>query len=301
MNRHLAFPFLTLSDAAVEASPWSWSVNGGEWNPADDYLPDWDAASVIGLRRAVSVDPDIAADDLGVSADRLRLSLGVRIGTGAGRLPRLILERHRRPLKPGTWQEQFDLEVAGERLSLVLDVQSQVVLSGPVEDGGPLSPHRNADRLWTDSLRIQLEGEEPRFPIEIVDMRTLLGNSTPASTPWYLQWSPLDWNRDFHGAARLYLNSEYADLIERVEQHDGPTLQVLLADIMSQICGRLLMDPEAAEILAHAEPGSLGAQANAWLQKAWPEKDAAFTRSVLDSQPGKFRAALLALAELGEA
>ena len=301
MNRYFAFPFLTLSDAAVEAAPWSWSLNGGEWSPADDYLPDWDAASVIGLRRTVNVDPGIAADDLGVSSDGLRLSLGVRIGTGAGRLPRLILERHHRSLEPGTWQVEFDLEVAGEGLSLVLDVQSQVVLSGPIEGGGPLSPRRNADRVWADSLRIRLEGEEPRFPIEIVDMPRLLGNSTAASTPWYLQWSPLDWNRDFHGATRLFLNSEQTDFIERIEQHDGPTLQVLLADIMSQICGRLLMDPEAEEIVAHAEPGSLGAQATAWLQKAWPEKDAAFVRSVFDSHPGTFRAAFLSLAELGEA
>ena len=300
MDRRFAFPFLTLSDTAVEATPWSWSLNGGEWSSAEDYLPDWDATSVIGLRRTVSVDPAIASDDLGLSADRLRLSVGIRIGTGAGRLPRLVLERHCSRLQPSTWQKQFDLEVAGERLSLVLDVQSQVVLSGPAEDGGPLSPNRNADRLWADSLRIRLEGEEPRFPIEIVDMRTLLGNSTPASAPWYLQWSPLDWNRDFHGATRLYLNSEHAEFIERVEQHDGPTLQVLLADIMSQICGRLVMEPEAEEILAHAEPGSLGSQATAWLQKAWPQKSAAFIRSVFDSQPGKFRAAFLSLAELGE-
>ena len=301
MNRRFAFPFLTLSDAAIAAGPWSWSLNGGEWSPAQDYLPDWDAACVIGLRRTVSVDPAIAANDLGVSTDRLRLSLGVRLGTGAGRLPRLILERRRHALKPDTWQEQFDLEVPGERLSLVLDVQSQVALSGPVEDCGPLSPRRNAERLWADSLRIRLEGEEPRFPIEIVDMRTLLGNATPASTPWYLQWSPLDWNRDFHGATRLYLNGEQADFIERVEQHDRATLQVLLADIMSQICARLIMDPEAEEIMADAEPGSLGAQATAWLQKAWPEKDAAFVRSVFESHPGTFRATFLSLAELGEA
>lgn len=301
MNRHLAFPFLTLSDSAVETGPWFWSLNGGEWSPADDYLPHWDAACVIGLRRTVSVDPAIAADDLGVSADSLRLSLGVRIGTGAGRLPRLILARHHRDLKPDAWQERFEFEVTGEGLSLVLDLQSYVVLSAPLEDGGPLSPRRTADRLWADALRIRLEGEEPRFPIEIVDMRTLFGNSILASTPWYLQWSPVDWNRDFHGAARLYLNSEQTDFIERVMQHDGSTLQVLLADIMSQICARLLTDFEAEDILAAAEPGSLGSQATAWLQKAWPEKDAAFIRSVLDSHPGKFRAAFLALAELGEA
>ena len=301
MNRHLAFPFLTLSDTAVEAGPWSLSLNGGEWSLAGDYLPDWDAASIIGLRRAVRVDPAIAAEDLGVGSESLRLSLGVRIGTGAGRLPRMILERHHRELKPGAWQEHFEFDVPGERLSLVLDVQSQVMLSGPLEGGRPLSPRRTADRLWADSLRIRLEGEEPRFPIEIVDMRTLLGNSMSASTPWYLQWSPLDWNRDFHGAVRLYLNGEQKDFIERVERHDGPTLQVLLADIMSQICERLLLDHEAEEILAAADPGSLGAQATAWLQTAWPGKDAAFIRSVLDSHPGTFRAVFLSLAELGEA
>ena len=300
MNRRLAFPFLTLSDAALEVDPWSWSLNGGEWSPADDYLPDWDAASVIGLRRKLSVDPAVAEDDLGVSTEDLRLSLGVRVGTGAGRLPRLILERHWAALKPGTWQGEFDLEIGGEGLSLVLDLQTQVVLTGPIANGGPLSPCRTADRLWVDSLRIRLEGEEPRFPTEIVDMHTLLGNSIPASTPWYLQWSPLDWNRDFHGAARLYLNSERTDFIERVEQQDAATLQVLLADVMSQICERLLTDPEAEGILAAAEPGSLGAQATAWLQKAWPDKDAGFLRSVLDSHPGTFRAAFLALAELGE-
>ena len=301
MNRRIAFPFLTLSDAAVNAAPWSCSLNGGDWSLAGDFLPDWDAASLIRFRRTVRLDPLIAADDLGVIPENLRLSLGVRVGTGPGRLPKLILLRDCRKLTASTWQEEFDIEVTGEQLSLVLDVQTQVALAAPLKDCRPLSPQRIADRLWSDTLRIRLEGEEPRFPIEVVDMRTLLGNTTPASTPWYLQWSPLDWNRDFHGAARLYLNKDLPDFIERIEQHDGPTIQALLADVMGQICERLLIDPEAEEIMAGSEPGSLGAQATAWLHKAWPEKDTAFIRSVLESHPGTFRAAFLALADLGEA
>ncbi len=301
MNKRVAFPFLTLSDAAVEATPWVFSLNGGDWNPAGDFLPDWDAASAIRFRRAVRLDPLVAADDLGVMADNLRLSLGVRVGTGPGRLPRLILSRSRRELKAATWRDELDIEITGERLSLVLDLHTQIVLADPLKDCTPLSPQRIADRLWSDTLRMRLEGEEPRFPIEITDMRTLLGNAAAASTPWYLHWSPIDWNRDFHGAARLYLNKDHIDLIERIEQHDGPTLQFLLADVMSQICERLLIDPEAEDIMVGAESGSLGAQATAWLHSLWPGKNASLIRLVLESYPGTFRAAFLALADLDEA
>lgn len=301
MNRHVAFPFLTLCDAAVDAAPWSYSLNGADWRPAGHFLPDWDAASVIRLRRAVRLDPLIAADDLGVPPENLRLSLGVRIGTGAGRLPRLILIRDCRELTAASWGDEFDIEVTGAQLSLILDVQTEIVLTAPLQDCKPLSPQRTADRLWFDTLRIRIEGEEPRFPIESVDMRRLLGSTTAASTPWYLQWSPTEWNRDFHGATRLYLNKNSVDFIERIEKDDGPTLQALLADVMGQICERLLIDPEAEEIMTGSEAGSLGAQATAWLHKAWPEKDTRFIRSVLESHPGRFRAAFLALAELGEA
>ena len=277
------------------------SLNGGDWGLAGDFLADWDAASLIRFRRKVRLDPGIAASDLGVIPKNLRLSLGIRIGTGPGRLPRMIIIRDCRELSADKWQEEFDFEVAGYRLSQVLDVQTQVLLAAPLEDCKPLSPRRIADRLWSDTLRVRLEGQEPRFPIEIADMQTLLGNTTAASMPWYLHWSPLDWNRDFHGAARLYLNKDLTDFIERIERHDGPTLQVLLADVMCQICERLLIDSEADDIMTGSEPGSLGAQATSWLHKVWPEKDAAFIRSVLESHPGRFRAAFLAMAELSEA
>ena len=300
MNRRIAFPFLTLSDAAVDAGPWRLSLNGGDWSKPGDHLADWDAASPIRIRRTVRLDTVIAANDLGIAPDQLRLSLDVRVGTGTGRLPRLILSRHSHELSADRTQGEFDLEVTGERLSLVLDLQTQIVLASTPPDHAPLSPRRVADRVWYDTLRIRLEGEEPRFPIEIVDIGTLLGNTIPSSTPWYLQWSPLDWDRDFHGAARLYLNKDETDLIERIEQQDGPTLQVLLGDVMSQICERLLNEIEAEEIMAGAEPGSIGAQATAWLHKAWPGKDAAFMCSILVSRPGMFRAALLSLAEVGE-
>ena len=118
------------------------------------------------------------------------------------------------------------------------------------------------------------------------------------AAPWYLHWSPRDWNRDFHGAVRLYLNMDEPEFLERIEAEDPQTLQVVLADIMSQICERFVSDGDiAAEEL---EPGSLGFQATTWLRKAWPDKDVGFIRSVLENRPGAFRSAFLALAELGD-
>ena len=301
MNRRIAFPFLTLSDEAVDAAAWSCSLNDGAWVTAGDFLPDWDADSVIRCRRRVSIDPQIAANDLNLGPEKLRLAIAIRVGTGQGRLPRLILSQEFRELAADTWQEEFDFEIAGERLSLVLDLHTQVMLAIPLEGCNQLAPQRVADRLWSDTLRTRLEGEEPRFPIEITDMRTLPGIADTFSPPWYLHWSPMDWNRDFHGAARLYLNKEHADLIKRIEEHDGPTLQVLLADVMTQICERLVNDPEADDIMSGGEPGSLGNQAATWLEKAWPGKDATFVRYLLENRPGAFRAAFLALAEFDEA
>ena len=298
MNRRIAFPFLTLSDAAVQSEPWHISLNGGDFKPAGGFVPDWDAASEIRIRRSLRIEPHIASDDLGITVGNLRLALGVRIGTGSGRLPRLILLQECRRLKPGSWREEFDLQVPGDRLSLVLDVQTQVQLAAVPANGGELSARRVASRLWSETLRIRLEGEEPRFPMEVADLRELLGNTPAAAAPWFLHWSPRDWNRDFHGAARLYLNGDQSDFIKRIEEHDGPTLQVLLADVMGQICERLINDPDAADVMSGAEPGSLGAQATSWLGTIWPGKDAAFVRSVLEQRPGRFRAAFLELAEL---
>ena len=174
-------------------------------------------------------------------------------------------------------------------------MQTQVLLAAVPADGGELSARRVASRLWSDTQRILLEGEEPRFPMEVADFRALLGNAPAAAAPWLK-----DWNRDFHGAARLYLNGDQSDFIKRIEEQDGPTLQVLLAEVMGQICERLINDPEADDVMSGAEPGSLGAQATSWLDTIWPGKDAAFVRSVLEQLPGQFRAAFLELAELGE-
>lgn len=301
MNRRVAFPFLTLSDSAVTATPWQASLDDGDWMPTVDHLPDWDPSSTLRFRRTIGLEPQVAVHDLSIPQDKLQLAISIRIGTGQGRLPRMVLARHRHVLEQDVWEHEFEIEIPGRHLSVVIDLLTEVTLAGSLASAASLSPRTTGDRLWSECTRLRLEGEEPRFPIETVDLSALLGNTVAASAPWHLHWSPREWDRDFHGAVRLYLNEKADEFLARVESQDGPTLQVLLADVMGQICERFIRDPEAEEMMEAAEPGSLGAQSVTWLQKAWPGKDAAFIRAFLESRPGVFRAAFLALAELGDA
>ena len=298
MNRRIAFPFLTLSDSAIEARPWLIALDAGDPEKAGEFLAHWDRSTKLTLQRTLRVNLDVAAVDLGIPLEALRLAVVTRIGTGSGKLPRLIVHTDRRDVCQRKPEARIHLQVEGERLSTVLDLFTEVVLASAPAEFGQLSPKHVGDRLWCRRQRTRLEGEEPRFPLEVVNLRDILGDVPAAAAPWYLHWSPHDWARDFYGAMRLFLNSNCEEVVVRVESRDPLTLQAILADVMSQVCERLLAESEPDAVIAQCEPGSLAAQAGQWLKLAWPGHDAAFARAMLVDRPREFRATLLAVAKV---
>jgi len=301
MNRRIAFPYLTLSEASTTVSCWQVSLNGGPSVPAEDYLPHWDAASTITAYRHIRVDMPLAMTELAADNGDLGMAVRVQIGTGAGRLPQQLVKVDSQDLTASNGNIHVAIEIPGEYLSTILDLFTEIIVTSGPSNASLITPSSPGDRLWQDRLRIRIEGVEPRFPIEVTDFQCLLGHIPAAESPWYLHWSPQDWSRDFHGAIRLFLNRNSEQLIERVEQQDGPTLQALLADIMSQVCERFVADHDDQGAIDAYESGTLGAQATAWLQQSWPGRDFGFTRSLLQNRPGEFRSAFLALAETREA
>ncbi|MCW1401597.1 hypothetical protein OKA06_04385 [Novosphingobium sp. MW5] len=297
MSSRVAFPFLTLGEKTVAADSWMLVLDDGEQAPAEDYLSDWDYASRISLQRAVSIDRDRAAMDLGIEQDDLRLALCVRVGTGAGRLPRSIISQQLRSFDEGADTVVLDLEVPGQVLSSVLDLMTEIVIEQAPARSGALSPSKSCERVWHDTHRVRLEGEEPRFPIEVADFANLLAGGIAGSAPWYVHWSPSDWSRDFHGSLRLFLNRDHPAFIERVQKGDPETLRAIMADVMGQVCERFVSLDECKALAPAFEPGSLGAQAVSWIRAAWPDRDINFVQSQLKSRPGTFRAAMHALAE----
>lgn len=297
MKSRVAFPFLTLSDNAVDAGSWMLRLNDNEQVPAGDYLPDWDYASRISLQRTVSVKKELAAAELAIPGSNLALSLCIRAGTGVGRLPRSFISQQEHPFGDGTDTIVIDLEIPGNELSSVLDLRTEIVLANSPSDPGPLSPSKPYERVWSETHRVRLEGEEPRFPIEVADFGNLLSGSIAVSAPWYVHWSPGDWSRDFHGSMRLYLNKNHSSFIERVTEGDPETLRAIMADVMGQVCERFLELDDCETLAQGFEEGSLGSQAVSWISSAWPERDLGFVKSQMKSRPGTFRAAIHALAE----
>ncbi len=299
MNQRIAFPFLVLSETAIQADPWLISLNDDEFMEAGDFLASWDSASTIRLQRSLNIDLDKASAQLQIPLDHLALVACVRVGTGAGSLPRLFVGVHHGSLDAPDGEIRFEFAVPNDQLSLVLDLFTDIVLARIPAEGSPLAPSHIGDRVWYETRQIRLEGTEPRFPIEVVQLDAMLRGKTAGDALWYLDWSTDDWHRDFHGAVRLYLSNRHPDFVELVERQDRRTLQSILADAMSQICERFVMEEDAVGLVRTADEGTLGKQAAYWLSLAWPGKAVKDVRSLLKYQPGEFRAAFLAVAELG--
>jgi hypothetical protein len=300
MTSRVAFPFLTLSDAAVSVTKWEISRNGSDFSAVTDYISDWDPSITLHFRRRVSVKPELVASELAIPKDCLKIAATVRVGTGQGRIPRSSIAKSNYSLQAPEWTCEIQSMIPGNAASSIIDLRLEILLAEEPAKCGQLSPKRRGDRLWSDTLRVFLEGEEPRFPIEIANLAVMLNDPSQAAAPWHLHWSASDWNRDFHGAVRLFLNENNKGILDRIHGHDTITLQLLLADIVSQVCDRFLQDHTSDEQLLDLDPSSIAMQARTWLNKAWPGRDLASIRNIRFSHPGKFRSAILAMALPGE-
>lgn len=300
MTRTVAFPFLTVPDSEIEAGPWFISVDYGDPVPAPEFIADWDYASQIELTRNIEVNFAGAALALDIPQENLQLELLVEVGTGAGRFPRRVLTCARYPISSLLDRVEVKINPDSATLSSLLFLTTTLVLSASPSVAGNLSPKHMNSKLWSERFITRLDGDEPRFPIEIANFSDLFQDLPESRAPWYVSWNPGDWNRDFHGAVRLYLNSEFPDFLERLQSGDGFLLQTLSVDIIGQVLEKLVSEDDALEIIANAPVGSLGAQAASWIRLGWPSTPMNTLKQKAESQPGRFRACIWAIAERQE-
>ncbi|MCW6531333.1 hypothetical protein NED98_13880 [Sphingomonas sp. MMSM20] len=293
----IAFPFLTLDQTAISPEPWVLLDGGLETPIGDAWLPDWDAARDLRLRRLVTTDLDRAADLLSMPIDDGVLELVTRIGTGIGNMPRRIIATSKLPLTRMEPTIVIDEVVPGHSLSQRLLVDTLVILRQPRE-GSPLSPDLAGSKLWSDQLDLRLEGEEPRFPMEAVSFLERFAGRPEAYAPWLLHWTPGNLHRDFGGSVRLYLNRDRADVTDRLLAGDRATTQVVLADVMTQIISVSLRQNDFERLAEEADPCSIAGRAAHWIGLAFPGQDIAAVRSMIDLRPSAFHAGILAAADI---
>lgn len=290
MTRRTAAPFHRL-DASVSVGPWMVTLGGGAPAPLHDVTPDWDYATPVRVERVVSLDLPAARSELGFAdQEPISLDLIVEAGTGHGELPREVVSRSRVPLGGGA-PVTISLEPDPLRLSGQLTLRTSILLSADAAPADPLAPRVAGSRLWDERFVSRLEGDDPRFPMEVISFSRTWPGRPHEEAPWLLSWNPANPGRDFHGAARLFVNADDAALIARLRDGDDLTLQAIMGDVVSQMCETALTG-DWDDDLETAEAVSVAGRVIYWLGRAFG--DISVARSVLENRPGEFRSAILA-------
>lgn len=299
MSVAAAFPFQTLSDDLVRFSGWEIGDVGQALNPAGELLENWDYARDLEIAAEISVDWNAASKYLQVPPSQLGLRVVLLAGTGTGRLPRTLQRIQEQVLSERTTTVRLGGAIHATRLSGQLRLALIVLLERAPEAAGKLSPKIPGSRLWQSSHDILIEdGGASRFPIEAASFSKAFKGTPMALAPWYLHWDPYGLQSDFSEQVRLYLNSDREEIFGRFKSGDIPTLQAILADVISQMTASILDLPDGEELLSQCDEGSVGAQIELWLRTAFPSEEFSSVRAIKDRFPGKFRASILGIAEL---
>lgn len=300
MNPRVAFPFLLLPDDAVRFDGWLIGDPGQPLQPANELLENWDYARDLEVAATVAFDWRSASAGLQLPADRLRLSLSLVAGTGTGHLPR----RQDRLAEIIVDQSSDEVHLSGILPGMLLSGRLRLsliaTLDAPCDAGTVLSPKLRGARLWDSQHDILIEdGGDSRFPVETVSFSQLFKGKPQERAPWYLHWRPGALQTDFSGGIRLYVNSDRPEILARFAAGDGPTLQAIMGDVVSQMVASALDQEDAAEVLQDCDEGSAGRQIRQWLDLGFPGQETASIKALRDQNPGAFRAAILAASDMG--
>lgn len=302
MSSRIAFPFLVLPDEAVSVHSWMVGDPGQPLQPATSVLENWDYARDLEVAISLSIDWRAAAEALQLPADSLRLKVSLVTGTGTGTLPRRQDRLDVAFLDRVTNEALVSGRLSGRTLSGRLQISLLVTLESPTAGGSVLSPNDLGAKLWSSHRDILIEdGGDSRFPVETASFSRIFRNRPHVHAPWYLHWRPGALHGDFSAGIRLYVNSDRPDWLSRVAGGDGPTLQAMMGDVMSQMVESALTEGIDAEDLAGCDVGSVGQQIRQWLETAFPAQEIASINALREQDPGAFRAALVAVADMGSA
>lgn len=301
MTGKAAFPFLTIPPDLVDFGGWLIGAPGEPLMPAGDTLEKWDYETELEVGFSIAIDPEAVASALRLNGLGSKFSAAITVGTGAGRLPRRILVHRMENLGPDGNAIILREQVNSRDLSARLWLRAQLCLADGTAPLSSLSPTRKASRLWSAVQDILLEGGgDSRFPMEIAKFSECFAGRAEQAAPWLLHWSPHNLHHDFVGAVRLYVNADNHSLAERFIAGDTPTLQAILGDVMSQMIESALDQDDLAETLRVADPASIAGQIMQWIDTCFAGQDLQGLKSFRDVHPGRFRAIVLAAAEVGD-
>lgn len=299
---NIALPFLTLSDKVIRRSEFLIGEAGKPLNPIGDSLPCWDYAQDVEVFVSLSVDMDKASGELAIPPAELHMTAILHVGTGSGTVARHGWEICRKNIIASEPEANLEAVIPGHLLSGRLDLTLSLVLAHEPTIAARLSPKIPGARLWQCRCEVLLEdGDDARFPVEMVSFSKTFAGRPHSGAPWYVDWRPGSLEADFGGSVRVYVNSDHQMLKQRFVDGDPHTLQAILADVMIQIVGTVVQQEGCESLLDQCGDGSVGQQVRYWIDSAFPGQPMASIAKLMTDRPNEFHASLLALAAVEDA
>jgi hypothetical protein len=260
-------PYLLPPEDCVAESAWTL----GDSQHLPDRLEHWDPYTDMQISRALEIDTDNLRDSCRLGPDstfavvaswysnRTRL-LGPSAVVELGELSGLV----RAPVV---------LDVPGGSVGGRLALRTHLVLRHAGNSATTISPRREGSVLWTDEVRLALEGGASRFPITAIDFGDV--PRLPQDGSWSLEWDVEQLDAPVMGAIRLVVNSRDEALVAALRTGSSdPRSSVVRSFVMFDVARtlvegalaneRFIEDPEAYD------EGSLGRLLFELLVLCWP-------------------------------
>ena len=203
VSRIVSFPYLLPGPDVVSAGVWMTADNVPAFEGG--MIREWDPYYLVEARRTVAVDVELLREQCRLSEGaRVRISSawyspGTSLrsdGEDGTSSHMLALERPADPVV-------LNVRIPGDQLAGELRIGTALTLVSPGSGAEPVSPSIPGSTLWSDEIRIKVEGEAARFPIQISDFPR--ENDGAA---WYLEIDD-DFSQPLMGSVRVCLNSKH--------------------------------------------------------------------------------------------
>lgn len=287
----IAFPFLRPKPDRINATPWRVTRDGEPCVLTDGHLDHFDYATRLDAIRAVDVDVEGVAADLGLEAEGLRLLCIVTFGTGGHRLQRARSTVVTEVIQVGREAIELALSINGQDVSQLFALTTEVVLlaSGTVRHR--LSPATTGARLWRDEFRAAVEPIGARFPMEAVSFASTFPGGTDDAF-WYLDWSPKNLHHDFATSVRLLINRDRAAFVEAVQEADEVTLRMLMCSVATQMVRSAIALEHFPIDEPDVSPAAVSSVIGAWIEQAFPGQSIEAVRTLAEHDPARLELAI---------
>lgn len=283
-----ALPYLTLADDEVHVGAWEYRLpTSAEWQPLPEFVPHWDYALGFRIRRSFRASASGIARVFDGAEGRARLGVVVTLRSGSGR-GSLAVELARADLDADDRGATVEADAPSGALAERMLLQSQIVTLDRVTDSSPLVPARAGCRIWADEQAVRLTGIEARLPMELISFADQ--HRSIARAPWFVHWSPGDWERDFMASVVVMVNDDTSESREAILRSEESALRQIVVDMISDVVAGYLADPETG-LRRDWPERSLGSVVESWIDALQGDDlSRAQLRSWIAEAPGMVRA-----------